>query len=58
VVQPGDNLNKIAIKKFGKVDMVSRIYELNKQLIGDDPAKLKVGMVLNMPTAATAATAH
>jgi nucleoid-associated protein YgaU len=58
VVQPGDNLNKIAIKKFGKVDMVSRIYELNKQLIGDDPAKLKVGMVLTMPPTPTAIPAH
>ena len=58
VVQPGDNLNKIAIKKFGKVDMVSRIYELNKQVIGDDPAKLKVGMVLTMPPVATAVAPH
>jgi len=58
VVQPGDNLNKIAIKKFGKVDMVSQIYEQNKQVIGDDPAKLKVGMVLTMPPIATAVAPH
>jgi nucleoid-associated protein YgaU len=38
--------------------MVSRIYELNKQVIGDDPAKLKVGMVLTMPPVATAVAPH
>ena len=57
-VQPGDSLNRIAVKKYGKVDMVQRIYELNKQIIGDDPAKLKVGMVLNLPPVPTAASAH
>lgn len=57
IVQSGDSLNRIAVKKYGKVDMVSRIYEMNKQTIGDDPAKLKVGMVLTMPPAPVA-SAH
>jgi hypothetical protein len=29
--------------------MADKIYELNKATIGDDSAKLKVGMVLKMP---------
>ncbi len=50
-VQPGDNLNKISIKLYGKIDMVQKIYDLNKSAIGDNPAKLKLGQVLKLPQA-------
>jgi nucleoid-associated protein YgaU len=48
-VQSGDSLHKIAVKLYGKVEMVDKIYELNKAAIGSDPAKLKLGMVLKLP---------
>jgi nicotinate-nucleotide--dimethylbenzimidazole phosphoribosyltransferase len=48
-VQSGDNLHKIAMKRYGSSTMADRIYELNKATIGDDSAKLKPGMVLKMP---------
>jgi nucleoid-associated protein YgaU len=53
-VQSGDSLHKIAIKLYGKVEMVDRIYELNQTAIGPDKAKLKLGMVLKLPEAPTA----
>ena len=53
-VQSGDSLHKIAIKLYGKVEMVDKIYELNKTAIGSDPAKLKLGMVLKLPEPPTA----
>jgi nucleoid-associated protein YgaU len=48
-VQSGDSLHKIAVKLYGKIDMVDKIYQLNKSAIGDNPAKLKLGMVLKLP---------
>jgi nucleoid-associated protein YgaU len=54
-VQSGDSLHKIAIKLYGKLEMVDKIYELNKTAIGADPAKLKLGMVLKLPEPPTAA---
>ena len=50
-VQSGDSLHKIAVKIYGKIGMVDKIYELNKAAIGDNPAKLKLGMVLKLPPA-------
>jgi nucleoid-associated protein YgaU len=48
-VQSGDSLHKIAMKRYGSSTMADTIYELNKATIGDDSAKLKIGMVLKMP---------
>jgi nucleoid-associated protein YgaU len=48
-VQSGDSLHRIAMKRYGSSTMADKIYELNKATIGDDSAKLKVGMVLKMP---------
>ena len=56
-VQSGDSLHKIAVKLYGKIDMVPKIYEMNKSAIGDNPAKLKLGMVLKLPQAPSAAAA-
>jgi nucleoid-associated protein YgaU len=48
-VQSGDSLHKIAMKRYGTSTMADKIYEANKGTIGDDSAKLKIGMVLKMP---------
>jgi nucleoid-associated protein YgaU len=48
-VQSGDSLHRIAMKRYGSSTMADQIYELNKATIGDDSAKLKIGMVLKMP---------
>ena len=52
-VQPGDKLYTISMRLYGKPDRVEKIYELNKATIGDDMARLKVGMVLKLPEAPT-----
>ena len=52
-VVPGDSLHKISQKLYGKSDRADRIYDLNKKSIGEDPAKLKVGQVLDLPEAPT-----
>ncbi|HRK30313.1 MAG TPA: LysM peptidoglycan-binding domain-containing protein [Tepidisphaeraceae bacterium] len=49
----GDSMHGIAKKLYGKSDMWEQIYDLNKARIGSDPAKLKVGMILKLPTAPT-----
>jgi nucleoid-associated protein YgaU len=56
-VQSGDSLYKIAIHLFNDGKMSDKIYEMNKALIGPDPAKLKVGMVLKLPAATAPAAA-
>ena len=48
-VGPGESLYKIAVKLYGKGDKADALYELNKDKIGDDPARVKVGMVLKLP---------
>jgi ABC-type amino acid transport substrate-binding protein len=51
VVQPGDTLSKIARKYYGDAWATSwqRIYEANRDVIGDDPGQLDVGMTLDIP---------
>jgi ABC-type amino acid transport substrate-binding protein len=51
VVQPGDTLSRIARKYYGEEWATSwqRIFEANRDVIGDDPARLKVGMTLEIP---------
>src|SRR5439155_1579906 len=56
-VQPGDSLHKIAIKLYGKSTEADRIYQLNKQTIGDDPHRLKIGQILQLPEPPTVSTA-
>ena len=48
-VMAGDTLMRIAEKQLGRRTMWKEIYELNRDLIGNDPAALKVGMKLKMP---------
>jgi putative glutamine transport system substrate-binding protein len=51
VVQPGDTLSKIARKYYGAAWATSwqRIYEANRDVIGDDPGQIRVGMTLEIP---------
>ena len=51
VVQPGDTLSKIARKYYGDAWATSwqRIYEANRDVIGDDPSRIQVGMTLDIP---------
>ncbi len=48
-VQPGDTLLSIADQFYGDVTQWRRIYDANKDVIGSDPDKLKVGMKLKIP---------
>ncbi len=48
-VQSGDSLYKISMRLYGRGDRADEIYELNKQVIGSDSARLKIGMVLKLP---------
>jgi nucleoid-associated protein YgaU len=57
-VAPGDSLHKIAMKLSGKAAKADDLYELNKDKIGDDSSRVKVGMVLKLPEAPTATSAQ
>jgi nucleoid-associated protein YgaU len=48
-VQSGDSLYKISQKVYGKPTYVEAIYEKNRQQIGANPTKLKLGMILELP---------
>jgi nucleoid-associated protein YgaU len=50
-VQAGDTLTKIASKLYGNGNRWEEIYKLNKTKIGDSPTKLKIGMILKLPSA-------
>jgi hypothetical protein len=47
-VQPGDNLSKIALKYLGAASKSTEIYEENRDVIGDDPGSIEVGMQLTV----------
>lgn len=52
-VQNGDSLYKIARKLYGDGEKSADLYEANKQTIGPDSTRLKIGMVLTLPEAPT-----
>ena len=56
VVQPGDNLSKIATQIYGDAGRYKDIYENNKDLIGANPNMIKAGMVLTIPGVTKAVT--
>lgn len=56
-VQKDDSLYKIARKLYGKGDRSDEIYQLNKQTIGPDSTRLKIGMVLKLPEAVSSKSA-
>jgi nucleoid-associated protein YgaU len=56
-VAAGDSLYKISMRLYGSGEEVDHLYELNKDVIGPDKAKLKLGMVLKIPAPPTVASA-
>jgi nucleoid-associated protein YgaU len=48
-VQSGDTLLSIAQQFYGDGTQWRRIYDANKDTIGADPDKLKIGMKLTIP---------
>lgn len=56
-VVAGDSLYKISVHLYGSSEEVDNIYALNKDAIGPDKARLKLGMVLKIPAPPTVATA-
>jgi nucleoid-associated protein YgaU len=57
-VQPSDTLIRIARKLYGSSAGWQKIYDANRAVIGENPARLKVGMVLQLPQSPTVASAH
>jgi phage tail protein X len=53
-VQAGDNLYNICKKLYGKTEKVDKLYEMNKGVIGPNPAVLKLNMILQLPEAPAA----
>jgi nucleoid-associated protein YgaU len=49
VVKSGDSLSKIAKELMGDAKRWPEIYELNKELIGDDPNLIHPGQELKIP---------
>jgi hypothetical protein len=48
-VVPGDTLSGLARKYYGDAKLWPILYKFNQEAIGQDPALLKVGMVLEIP---------
>ena len=49
IVQKGDTLTSIATERLGKPNKWRYIYSYNIYTIGEDPDKILVGQVLNIP---------
>ena len=48
-VREGENLRHIALRLYGDQDRWTEIYEANKDLVGEDPNNLWVGLSLTIP---------
>jgi nucleoid-associated protein YgaU len=48
-VEPGDSMLSISEQFYGDVTQWRRIYDANREVIGDNPDALKPGMVLRIP---------
>ena len=48
-VQPGDSLFSIAQQAYGDGNQWQKIYDANKQVIGDDPNAIQAGELLYIP---------
>lgn len=57
-VQAGDSLHGISLRLYGESSKSEAIYQLNKQTIGEDPHKLRIGQVLQLPSAPPARAAR
>lgn len=54
-VTSGDTLSRISEKVYGSSKLWKQIYDANKETIGEDPTRLKVGQVLHIPAKGGAA---
>lgn len=57
VTQAGDNLSTIAEQFYGDASLWKKIYEANKQTIGQNPDLIQVGSKLTIPDADAGAAA-
>ena len=53
-VKPGDTLYRIAKRVLGSGSRSDALFELNRDVIGSNPARLTLGMLLRIPSAASA----
>jgi nucleoid-associated protein YgaU len=56
-VVSGDSLYRISTRLYGSGEEADHLYDLNKEKIGPDKGKLKLGMILKIPSPPTVATA-
>lgn len=56
VVKPNDSLYRISMRLYGSANKVDALYESNKDRIGPDRGRLKLGMVLKLPSPPTSAS--
>jgi|GEM_PF-3831004 len=50
IVKKGDNLSKIALRQLGSAKKWKEIFKINKTLLHNNPAGLKIGMKLTLPS--------
>lgn len=48
-IKSGDSFYRIAKEVLGDATRWTELYEMNKKVVGDDPAKLKVGQIITLP---------
>jgi len=48
-VVAGENLSRISEKYYNTPNLYMKIYEANKDVIGDNPSLIRVGQVLKIP---------
>jgi nucleoid-associated protein YgaU len=56
-VASGDSLYRISMRLYGSGEEADHLYDLNKDKIGPNKARLKLGMILQIPSPPTVATA-
>ena len=57
-VQASDSLYRISMRLYGTGDHATKLYEDNKDVIGANPARLKLGMILKLSDPPSVATAR
>lgn len=54
-VAEGDTLSRIAVRAYGAATRFEDLFRINADTIGDDPSRLRIGMVLDIPCGPTPA---
>ena len=49
IIKPGDTLSAIALRFYGNAEEYMKIFEANRDVIGDDPDKIYAGQVITIP---------